>query len=88
MCPYLQFYTICTSLFLGSCLLLWVSRRLGYVKCWGIRSAAHVPGGLQGVVVAGHGIRDEVGVAVRVDDANGRDPGLGTVDYGKVVVVL
>ena len=51
-------------------------------------TSAHLPLSLQSVVVAGDGVRDEVGVAVRVDDAHGRDARLATVDYGEVVVVL
>ena len=43
---------------------------------------------LHSVVVAGDGVRDEVGVAVRVDDAHARDARLATVDYGEVVVIL
>ena len=43
---------------------------------------------LQSVIVAGDGVRDEVGVAVRVNDAHARDARLATVDYGEVVVVL
>ena len=51
-------------------------------------TSAHSPLSLHSVVVAGDGVCDEIGVAVRVDDAHARDARLATVDYGEVVVVL
>ena len=44
-------------------------------------------GGLDAVVVARHGVGDQVGIAVRVHDGHHGDAHLGSVDQHAVIVV-